>query len=139
MEYKNLDLQAFDYQDVSSTRSFKVRVEHSPASDQKIHDAVSVSLPGNLDTRLRSLERRNLDQKEIIELGENLAATLFPEGVRSFLTDSLTAVGATGGRLRIRLKLDDFPPADIPWEYTYVPQLGISEEERGPEGFLEPS
>jgi hypothetical protein len=136
MEYKNLDLEVFDYQDVNGTRSFKVRVERSPAGEQKIHEAVPVSLPGNLDSRLRSLERRNLDQQEIIELGRGLAETLFPAGVRSFLTDSLTAVVATEDRLRIRLRLDAFALADIPWEYVYVPQPGIPEEQWGPEGFL---
>jgi hypothetical protein len=65
-----------------------------------------------------------------------LAKTLFPVGVRSFFTDSLTAVGATGDRLRIRLRLDAFALADSPWEYMYVPQPGIPEAEWGWEGFL---
>lgn len=136
MEYKNLDLEAFEYQEDGGARSFKVRVEHSPAGDQTYDEAIPVSLPGNLNSRLRNLEKRNLNLQEMIELGCNLGAALFPEGVRSLLTNCLTAVSAAGDRLRIRLKLHDLSLADIPWEYAYLPQPGVPEAEWGPEGFL---
>jgi hypothetical protein len=130
-EYKNFDLYAFDYQEANGTRSFKVWVEDSPAGGQKLYEAVQVSLPEDLDNRLQSLQKRNLDLQEMIELGENLGTVLFPEGVHVFLTNSLANVRATEDRLRIRLKLDDIRLADIPWEYVYLSRPEMPEAQRG--------
>lgn len=135
MKYRNFDLEASDYQEDGGTRSFNVQVQSTPRYEER-RQVVPVVLPANLDDRLRTLERRLLNRKEIIELGRDLADALFPTAVRQLLETNLNLVEEVGDRLRIRLKLDDFALADIPWEYVYLPRPDVPEEQWGPEGFL---
>ncbi len=71
----------------------------------------------------------------MIELGEELGRALFPPRVRSFLSASLNRLGSDEG-LRIRLMLDTYGLAELPWEYVYLPLTGVPGNRRGPEGFL---
>lgn len=135
MEYRNLDLEAFDYKAEDGAERFRVRVAHSPAGDQKIHEAEWVTLPPEVRRKLRPLEKRRLTSTEMITLGEDLAPRLFPPGARSLLNRSRAMLAADEG-LRIRLRLDTYALADLPWEYVYMPRPGTPPGQKGPDGFL---
>jgi len=60
--------------------------------------------------------------KLIRKVGEQIYNGLFAEEVRIVLRQSLQAVNAAGGGLRLRLQLDDDPLLwAAPWEYLYEP------------------
>ena len=100
MRYRNLDLEAFDYRATDDGERFHVRVSGSPVGEQRLADAEEVTLPPDLRRQLRRLERRGLDLPDLIALGEDLAARLFPRTVRPFLTRSLDRIEEDEG-LRI--------------------------------------
>jgi len=135
MRYRNLDLEAFDYLATDGGERFRVRVSGSPGGEQRLADAEEVTLPPDLRRQLRRLERRSLDLPNLIALGEDLAARLFPRTVRPFLTRSLERLAEDEG-LRIRLKLDTYALADLPWEYAYVSPPDTPPGQKGTEGFL---
>ncbi|HUW99448.1 MAG TPA: hypothetical protein VMY35_00585, partial [Phycisphaerae bacterium] len=58
MEYQNLDLEAFDYQEGDGAERFRVRVTGSPAGEQRYADAEEVTIRPDLRGQLRRLERR---------------------------------------------------------------------------------
>jgi CHAT domain/Effector-associated domain 7 len=121
MRFLDLDLEAFDYADVSHAESFSVRVARSPAGEQKIADAKRVVLPIELRSRLRLLERRGLDRAGMIAYGTLLGDALLPEGpVRAMFQTSLARAGAGCG-IRLRLRFDSYALAHLPWEYLYLP------------------
>src|SRR5512143_1909310 len=134
MRYRNLDLEAFGYTKEDTLERFSVRVGKSPAGEQRLADAEPVTLPPELRPRLRRLEKRALLLPEMIELGEDLAV-LFPPRARSLLDRSRERLADDEG-LRIRLKLDTYALADIPWEYIYLPSPDTPANTRGPDGFL---
>ena len=134
MRYRNLDLEAFGYKKEDTLERFSVRVAHSPAGEQRLADAEAVALSPGLRSRLRRLEQRKLTLSEMIELGESLAV-LFPPRARSLLDRSRASLDDDEG-LRIRLKLDTYALADIPWEYIYLPGPDTPANTRGPDGFL---
>src|SRR5688572_1692884 len=113
MRYRNLDLEAFDHR-LDSVERFRVRVPSSPVGEQRFADAEEVALPRDLRDRLQGLERRNLKLLQMIRLGEDLAAALFPPRARSFLERSLEKLEDDEG-LRVRLRLDTYALADLPW------------------------
>jgi len=133
-EYINFDLEAFDYK-LDGSETFDVRVADSPAGQQTLSDAEEVTLPADLHSRLRMLEKRSLDQQGIIALGEQLGNLLFPPSVRQMLFRSRERLKADLG-LRIRLRLDTFELGNIPWEYAHVAWPGTPTGQRGIEGFL---
>lgn len=135
MQYRNFDLDAFNYRSDDSTERFRVRVVHSPAGQQKNADAQEVSFSLGLRQQMRQLEQRELSLPEMIALGECLVELLFPPEVRSFLIRSMEHIREDEG-LRIRLRVDAHPLADIPWEYIYIPQPDTPPDQRGAEGFL---
>src|SRR3546814_10553934 len=75
-------------------------------------DVCSSDLPRDLRDRLQGLERRNLRLLQMIRLGEDLAAALFPPRARSFLERSLEKLEDDEG-LRVRLRLDTYALADL--------------------------
>jgi hypothetical protein len=135
MKYRNLDLEAFDYKMTGDTERFRVRVADSPVGQQRLVEAEGVTLPPDLRQRLRRLDKRALTLPEMIALGEDLAAALFPSRARSFLERSRERLADDEG-LRIRLRLDTYALADLPWEYAYLPRPGTPADQKGPEGFL---
>ena len=135
MKYSNLDVEAFKYQNDDGGESFSVRVAASPAGEQKIADAEPVVLSSELRTRLKLLDKRDLEIESIIALGEELGAALFPPRARLFLTRSLERLGEQEG-LRIRLKLDTLSLVDLPWEFVYIANPDTPSGQKGPEGFL---
>jgi len=135
MRYRNLDLEAFDYRATDGGERFRVRVSSSPGGEQRLADAEEVTLPPELRRRLRRLEKRQFRLPEMIALGEDLAELLFPPTVRPFLTHSLERIEDDEG-LRIRLKLDTYALADLPWEYAYVLPPDTPPDQKSTEGFL---
>ncbi len=133
--YRNLDLEAFDYQSEGGAVRFRVRVTGSPAGEQRYPDAEQVTVPSDLRKRLWRLDRRRLRLADIIALGEELAGLLFPPQVRLFLTRSREQLEANEG-LRIRIKMHTYALVDLPWEYAYIAPLDAPAGEKGMEGFL---
>ncbi len=134
--YRNLDLEAFGYQQTAEgIESFRVRVAGSPAGGQKLADAEEVTVPEDLRKRSRWLSKGKLNLPEMIGLGENLAALLFPPRARSFLERSRERLEDDEG-LRIRLRLDTYALTDLPWEYVYLPGPDTPADQKGAEGFL---
>lgn len=135
MQYRDFDIEAFNYEENADSERFKVRVADSPAGEQSIERAEQVALPSGLRSRLRKLERRSLDQGEMIDVGEQLADLLLPRRPRWFL-DRSRAMLKPGEGLRIRMRLDSYALSDLPWEYLYIPGPDTPPDQRGPEGFL---
>lgn len=135
MKYLNLNLEAFEYRKENNIERFRVRVTNSPAGEQKPGEAETVSLPEDLRSRLRRLEKRALTLEQIITLGEDLGATLFPARVRALYVRSLARMGEAEG-LRIRLMIDPYVLSDIPWEYVYLSDDDTPASQKGANGFL---
>ena len=135
MKYLNLNLEAFDYKNENNGESFRVRVSHSPAGDQKMHAAETVILPNTLRPRLRRLEKRTLDSQELIDMGEDLGTVLFPPNVRLLLSQSRARLADDEG-LRVRLMLDTYALADLPWEYSYLSNPDTPADQKDIAGFL---
>ncbi len=135
MDYRNFDLEAFDYRSSEAGEQYNVRVAGSPAGEQKLQDAEQVTIPGGLRRQLRRLDRRQLELTGLVELGELLAGMLFPPRARAFLTRSRERLD-DGQGLRVRLKLDTFALADLPWEYAYIPRPDTPVDQKGMDGFL---
>ncbi len=135
MKYLNFDLEAFDYQKNGPNESFRVRVADSPAGEQRVNEAEEVSMPQNLRLRLNFLEKRSLNTQEMIELGISLGDLLLPTRARIFLYRSRERLTDDQG-LRIRLKLNTYTLADLPWEFAYLPDPDTPPGQRSLEGFL---
>ncbi|MEK6280792.1 MAG: CHAT domain-containing protein [Acidobacteriota bacterium] len=135
MRYLNFDLDLFNYQTTDGQENFQVRVASSPAGEQRLLEAETSPIPNNLRKRLSLLEKRALDAAEMISLGSDLGGALFPSRARLFLDRSRERLDDDEG-LRIRLKLDSYPLADLPWEYAYLPDADTPAAQRALEGFL---
>ena len=135
MQYRDFDIDAFDYERDAGGDRFAVRVADSSAGQQTIGRAEQVTLSPDLRSRLRRLEKRKLGLGEMIDLGEHLANLLLPARARRLL-DLSRAMLDPGEGLRIRLKLDSYALSDLPWEYLYIPGPDTPSNQRGPEGFL---
>jgi hypothetical protein len=136
MQYRNLDLEAFEYQRAEGgVERFHVRVTGSPAGEQRYADAEEVTIPPELRKRLRRLEKRTLDLPGMIVLGEDLAGLLFPPRARELLMLSRAGLDGDEG-LRIRLKVHTYALADLPWEYVYIPRPDTPPDQKGLDGFL---
>jgi CHAT domain len=102
--------------DGSNVRQFSVRVWESPAGESQA--AESVTIPVKLERNLNRLEKRDLDKRDIINLGEDLAELLLPNQARKLFVSSLDKLQPDEG-LRLRLMLAPVL-ANIPWEYIYI-------------------
>ncbi len=141
--YQDMIVEASDFERFSEENRrfgrFKVRVLSSPAGEMTAEQAISVAYDEQqLQTMLKQLETRSLDQPGLVNLGRALALLLLSPGgegaqtnVRDLYIDSLKQVGRDQG-LRLRLRL---PPAlaAMPWEYLYVDRAGGGD---GMDGFL---
>ena len=136
MRYLNLDLEAYGYRkSADGAESFTVRVTGSPGGEQRPTAAENGTLAVDLRARLRRLEKRNLTLTETIALGEELGAALFPRKVREIYSTSVTRL-QDGEGLRIRLMIDSYPLADIPWEYVYLSDADTPANQKRADGFL---
>ncbi|MCM3871379.1 MAG: CHAT domain-containing protein [Pyrinomonadaceae bacterium] len=135
MKYKSLNLEAIDYKKEGEVESFSVRVSESPVGAMTKKEAALVVLPTDLRPRVRRLENRKLSLEEMIKLGEDLAAALFPPRLRPLLEGNRARLAENEG-LRIRLMLDAYELTDIPWEYVYLANPDTPVDQKGVEGFL---
>jgi len=78
-------------QDNPGSQQFSVRVLESPAGESKAPEFVSPSFT-TLQDEIRQLEKRQLDVKEIPNLGEQLANFLLPDPVRQLFLNSLIPI-----------------------------------------------
>lgn len=106
--------------DNSGSQQFSVRVLESPAGESKAPEFVS-SIPSSLQRKIRHIENRQLDEKDIANLGEQLADFLLPNSVRHLFLNSISRLQPKEG-LRLRLFLEP-SLASIPWEYLYLHEL----------------
>lgn len=135
MKYINFDLEAFQYQKQGTNESFRVRVADSPAGEQRLNEAEEVVVPQDLRLRLSFFENRDMSMPEMIELGISLGQLLLPARARVLLANSRHSLTDDQG-LRIRLKLDTYALADLPWEFSYIPDADTPPSQRSLEGFL---
>jgi hypothetical protein len=121
MQYRKMDLVLFDYKNNEGEETFRVFVQKSPAIDQPLGQVKTVKIKKELRTRLGLLEKRQLNVDELIALGTELGEMLFPDTMKSYVDDNIKKMGAYA-TLRIQLRINDFPLADLPWEYAYIPR-----------------
>jgi hypothetical protein len=118
MKYKNFDIEASGYtKDDNGVEQFVVKVLDSPAGQQRMGERVT--LDPAIRHNLGPLERRELDQPGLVAFGQALGCALFPPNARAFYDQSRVRIGGDMG-LRIRLRLETFALADLPWEYVYL-------------------
>lgn len=119
MKYEEFRLLATGPQEVGydgqGPVQFQVRVTHSPAGEQ-VQGVPTQYDVGRLQPLLESLEQGGLDWPAVMELGILLAGVLLPGPVYDLLNRSIDIVTTRGGRLRLRLMLDDHLHR-VPWEY----------------------
>lgn len=126
--YRNLVLLADKLAiDNAQIQGFSVQLL-DPGGGQS--QAESVQVPPGLASTLRSLLKRNLDNDEMIELGETLAGLLLPPAARAFFLEGLGKLEPSQG-LRLQLRLAP-GLAPFPWELLYLPTDG----KRDSTGFL---
>lgn len=119
-DYRDFDLELTDAaRDGAGEESLVVRVAASPAGEQRRADAVRVAFGPELRRQCGRLDRRELDLAGLVALGRELGELLLPEGVRGFYERSRPLLGEGEG-LRLRLKLDTWGVADLPWEFAWV-------------------
>ncbi len=134
--FKNLDVELFDYQvDDNENERFRVRVECALAGEQSIADADIVEVPGGLRRSLGLLKRRGLQQQEIVDLGKQIGQMLFPPTARWYYDQSRARLREDEA-LRIRIKTDDYPLANIAWEFAFLNPRDAAPDYNGPDGFL---
>jgi CHAT domain len=134
MRYQNLDIEASNYHRSEESESFRVRVLASPAGEQ--NQAEDVSLDPNLRVELRQLERRLLGMPDMISFGEKIADSIFPPVTRNLLRRSRESSKNKNEGLRIRLKFESLPLAELPWEYAYISPPNTPANQKTEEGFL---
>ena len=112
----------------NSGKQYSVRVLESPAGESKVAELVS-PIASSLQRKIRELEKRKLDVKDLANLGEQLADFLLPDPVRQLFLNSLSRLQDDEG-LRLRLLLDP-SLASIPWEYLYIHELTEAKNSMG--------
>jgi len=109
-------------------KQYSVRVVESPAGESKNTEFVS-PIPSSLQRKIRELQKRKLDVKDIANLGEQLADFFLPEPIRQLFLNSLGRLQDDEG-LRLRLLLEPCL-ASIPWEYLYIHELTEAKNSMG--------
>jgi CHAT domain len=119
-QYTNINLELRDLDE--STNTFKVSV---PISDVgETHEAyLAPYLSEEMEEHLIRLERKNnLPLSELVDLGKQITARLFPSP--DIINLFQRAIEKTGqdGYIRLRLVIKHPKLAQIPWELCYFPQ-----------------
>jgi hypothetical protein len=140
--YRNFDLRLSAYNRVDGT--FKVWVEKAPVGYMRfinaatcIYDARAFWEKPDLGLRgpIGNLDARRIGSKaELFKLGTMLCDLALPQGmVRDLFLRSLEKVKGAGEGLRLCLRIDNAPLAQLPWEYMFLQQTA---GEPGPGDFL---
>lgn len=134
--YRDFDLEIGEPErDAAGVESLRVRVAASPAGEQRRDESVRVELGADLRAACGRLDRRELDLDGLLALGRALGDLLLPEAARRHYERSLTALEENVG-LRLRLKVDTWGVADLPWEFTWLPPGGDAAAPADATGFL---
>jgi CHAT domain-containing protein len=112
----NLVVQGLD----SSTNTFKVSVPLSAVGETR-EEALVYYPSEDIQKKLRRLEKRDISKKDLIELGKQLTARLFPsEQIRNLFQRAIDEAGSEGS-VRLRLIINHPKLAQLPWEFCYFP------------------
>lgn len=134
--YRNFDLELTDHAGgAGAAETFWIRVAVSPAGEQRRGEAARVELDGGLREACGRLDRRELDLPGLLRLGKTLGELLLPPAARSYWDRSRATLDEDEG-LRLRLKLDSWALADLPWEYVWLPVSGAAAGQADASGFL---
>jgi hypothetical protein len=136
MNYKNFDIELYGYANTNDQESIFVRVTNSPAGDQGPAQAEQVILEDGLHHRAARLKHFSMfEAYELISLGEGLGKLILPANARELWFESLHFLKEDEG-LRLRLKLDAWPLADLPWEFVYISKRSEKDTRKEVDGFL---
>jgi CHAT domain len=126
--YLDFYLQLRDWDSASET--FKVAVLPSPAVGET-REAITVKYhPSDLAPNLQKLEKREIDQVSLSQLGTQLADMLLPSGdIRDLFKNAIDCAGQDGG-VRLRLVTSELKLACLPWEYCYLPLYSGADDYR---------
>jgi hypothetical protein len=120
----NLELRDLDAQ----TDTFKVAVLPSEAGETQQAVTVAFRHAEMADT-LDDLERKRIDDADLIGLGEHLATRLLPQGpVRDLFVRAINIAGQDAG-VRLRMVIREPRLAQLPWEFAYL-QMHTGEKDR---------
>ncbi len=134
--YRDFDIEITEPErDAAGAESLRVRVAASPAGEQRRDQAVRVNLSADLRPACGRLDRRELDLNGLLALGRALGDVLLPDAARRLYEQSLATLDDPQG-LRIRLKLDTWGIADLPWEFSWLPPGGSESDPADASGFL---
>ena len=112
----NLLLQGLD--PVANT--FKISVPLSAVGETREETTVSY-FTEELQKQLKRLENRRIFKDDLIEIGKQLTARLFPsEEIRNLFQSAINEAGAEGS-VRLRLIISHPKLAQLPWEFCYLP------------------
>ena len=132
--YRDIDLELFDLRQEEGRETLRVRLD-SGAGRQRLGDATQVTLAPDLRRRADRLLGGTVERRELIALGREIGALLLPPVARSLFDRSLARLKETEG-LRLRLRLDSYALADLPWELAYLDRPDTPEGQEGMNGFL---
>ena len=136
-EFIDLDIELFDYEiDEQQVERYRVRVVCDLCGQQKLADADQVVIPPRVRGQLNLLKRRQLTQEETVDLGKQLGQMLLPPKARWYFQRARTRLDEDEMALRIRVKVDQYPLANIAWEYAYLAPDDAPPNYSDPEGFL---
>ncbi|MBZ0115260.1 MAG: CHAT domain-containing protein [Thermoanaerobaculia bacterium] len=121
LTYRDFDLEITEPErDDAGNESVRVRVASSPAGEQRRADSVRVEVSADLRKACGRLDRRELALDGLLSLGRELGDLLLPGQARHLFRQSLASLDPDRG-LRLRLKLDTWGLADLPWEFAWLP------------------
>ena len=121
IRYLDFDLELTDWaRDDAGGEAMLVRVSASPAGEQRRAEATRVTLDAGVRDVCRRLTRRELDLAALVALGKTLGELLLPAPARAYYERSRAGLDESEG-LRLRLKLDTWGAADLPWELAWLP------------------
>jgi hypothetical protein len=126
-QYVDLILELRDLD--AETDTFTVAILFSPVGETREPDSVRYEFE-DLKSALDSLEKKDITQERLIELGEKLAARMLPPGkIRELFNQAVSKAGQDGG-VRLRLLVREPRLAQLPWEFCYLQQHNGEKDRR---------
>ena len=116
MDYLNFDLRLGDWERVSRTGIAEVL--HSPAGEGERHSfLLELDIPGCIDRSQRS-------PSATADLGRKLAESVLSQETLTLWRESCQIARERDLGLRLRMHIDSWELARVPWELLYDPQRG---------------